>query len=1315
MKKALFLLILLSLPLAAWSRNLRKIDSWDGLSNSSVLSLWQDSDRYLWIGTFDGLDRYDGVAFRTWKPAAGSDASLSGNVIRSMLGTPDGIWVLTKGGLNHLTYGGKVVRVFREFHEDCLLGSDSRGLLYVLSIDGTLRRFDRESGSFVDIPLEGLPHEGNVSGMFVDEGDRIWVLKGGSVFRCGKSGVETVPHGSPVVFLDGSQGSPFIIDADGVLWRCAEEGETLICRFGSAAGQGGYSDIACEGDEIFVSHREYGVFRMDISALPARAEKVPIGCGAFSLLVDPDQGILWIGTDGQGVYSYSRDEFSFGGMVKEDMGIEGLRPVRAIYPDEYGNLWIGTKGNGILRISGWQGNGFRPNGTVSLLNRADGLSHDNVFKFTPDPSRGVLWIGTEGPHINYWSYGDGKMHTLAGTEGYTFADTHNILVDDDLTLWVTSGHTLYHIRLGGGGSRLRASGINVYSFALVNGEYFNKIFTMIPDGPDSLWLGVRGNGLIHFNKKDGTYRSYDYSQDIFTSRSDVLAIYGMQGGNLWLGTSYGLMEVGRDGGIVRTVGVEDGLGNNTVHGILPEGDDRLWLSTNDGISLFRISDGTVQTFRHGLKVNEFTDNAYFKDASGRSFFGGVDGIVWITDSGEIPGNGRGFVPKIICSGLQIHGEEVDMANYLSREGNRTVLTLGHKDDFFSLSFTANDFLDCEGREFLYKMGDSGPWISSVSRKAAFTKLSPGSYPLKVVYGNDRGSPLDILIRIRHPWYSTIAAKAVYSVMLLLLAAVGVLLARRAYRLRRDRLSESLRKKYEEDTLHAKIRFFTNVTHELCTPLTLIHTPCERIMEYEGSDDTIRRYAAMIKDNSTRLNTLVQEIIDFRKIETGSRKADISTCDVGAIASGISKGFSELAVDNSINYTFDAPSSLIWNTNQEAFASIIENLVSNAFKYTHRNGEVRFCMGIENGVLEIEVANTGSGIRKEDVSRLFDSFSVLDNVKENTLGKLTSRNGLGLAITKSSVEMLNGSIDVRSELGKFASFMVHLPYLGAEGTSSSEDYASGTSAPAQRADGRGRILVVDDNGDILWLMREMLLPHFYVETATDGNMGYQKLLEGNFELLITDIMMEEGDGIAMIRRIKENRFLVNIPIIVVSAKTSLDDKVEGLNAGADAYFTKPFEEKLLMAMVHRLIAKHVHIKEYYDSSLDAYEYLKGNIVGTEDREFIGSCIQVVENHISDEEFGQVQMAEELGVSSRTLYRRFSELSLGVPNDFIKRQRMDYAAKLLRGTSLTIQEIVYESGFRTRSNFYREFSKIYNCSPSEFRNDHSNSTGAKNSGR
>lgn len=776
----------------------------------------------------------------------------------------------------------------------------------------------------------------------------------------------------------------------------------------------------------------------------------------------------------------------------------------------------------------------------------------------------------------------------------------------------------------------------------------------------------------------------------------------------------------------------DGLPNNTVHSILQDAKGDLWLSTNLGVVRFDTRLNTFLTFGQtaGLDVIEFSDGAGFRDPErGLLMFGGINGFVAVQENNYFSRNE--FIPPVILHGLSIFGEEYNVYDFLaggtpaipeysgSRQRRRAPkLTLGFRQNFFSLTFAATDYINGMNYSYLYMIeGLNDSWIDNgESNTIYFTNMAPGEYTLLVKYRNREAgieSPVHSLsVRITPPWYMSVGAYVFYVAVMLVGAFFVVRSIIRRGERRREKMLDSIRQEHQREVYESKLRFFTNIAHEFCTPLTLIHGPCERILQYGNSDQFITRYAGLIQRNAERMNDLIQQLIDFRHIETGNRPLLVERLAITDIAGGIFDTFTELAESRDISYVRKIEPALLWNSDKNFLETILTNLLSNAFKYTQREGTVKLVVRNDGPHLKIIVSNTGKGIKKENLTKVFDRYSILEDF-ENQNENAKTRNGLGLAISYSMIQLLGGDITVESVVNEKTDFIVTLPDIPV-----TDRPDSVTSFMHQISDIRESpevvelprysfdktkptVLIVDDEKDMLWFICEIFAQEYNVIPVSRSVEVEKILAEIHPNVIISDIMMPGIDGITLTRQIKSNPKTSHVPLILISAKHQVDEQIEGLEAGAEMYITKPFNIDYLKIFVKHLINRKEALKEYFSSPLSAYELTEGRLTHIEHRKFVQRILEIINSNITNKDLSARFIAESLNMSTRHLYRKISEIGAQSPAEMIRECRLHIAQDLLKNTKLTIDEIIFKSGFANRGPFFRAFSEKYGCTPREYR--------------
>lgn len=1328
----LSLLLLCNLSLPAY--NLRRTSNSDGLSSSTVHSMAQDSNGFLWLGTLDGVCITDGATttpFTLLYPGL----SLSGNLIENILAAPGSyMWIHTNHGLDRFNTETLELTSFRRFNGQELICTNDRGDLFVLGTDSRLHYLPAGAKSekeFTTTKIGGLSYD--TAAYITVVADTLTVY--------GRDGVKAFP----LTFSNGQprSGAPRLLsddrisvahgDGDGVLVVCdngrlhhiSHDGkvEDIVDLTDEISRRGAVSDILRDASgDIYVAFESDGVIRARKMQTGAyRVTDLGLKTGVFCLENSTRQPVVWIGSDCDGLYTcydspYMLRSYDF---VFFDKKIS--HPVRAIYLDGDHTLWLGTKGDGLLRSGDF--NGVRSeSGPMELFTTANSELKSNFIFGLGGSVRPILWIATEGG-VNYYSYRAGKIRGCADDPALRYI--YSIHEENDSTLWVaTAGNGIVRCRVSGPADSPVVTVAKVYRLDGGN-RTSNYFFDMDADSQGKLLFANRGLGG-YVLEGDSLVRVPIHGKYDNNSVFDVFSVVS-QDSVKWLGTGHGLFKVNEKGEKL-FFGLENGFVNNTIHDMVADGEGKLWISTNNGLSRFDPANEKTQVFgrQDGVTVTEFSDGASFRGNS-MLIFGGIDGIVTLT---KTPGFSASdpYMPDIALQRLIILGETVNPAGYIRHGKDGAVLELAPDQNHFAVTFRAPDFLHPLDYNFLYTL-DGNEWINNgTDGTISFNKLGYGKYNLSVKYVNRvtgvESQPYHLEINLRAPWYLSTIAKTIY--ILLLLGVIGAIVWFYILRQRRkaaERLS-IIEHQHREDLYEEKLRFFTNITHEFCTPLTLIYGPCERIMSYSATDNYIKKYVGIIRANVERLNTLIQELIDFRRIETGHKTLKIREVNISELASDTVDSFSELAERNNIDFVADIQPDVIWNTDFSSLRKVLNNLISNAFKYTPVGGRIEVEVRVDGDSLRMAVYNSGKGIPEEDRERIFNRYSVLDNVEENAVKGLSARNGLGLAICHSMVKLLHGHIAIESEVGSYARFVVSLPMLETNGGEESPAIAENAARPegageirgavhadtaavkapaalpAEGAKGKSSVLVIDDNTEILSLLSDSL-SEYRVRTAKSAEEGLELLKKETPDVIITDIMMPGTDGLTFARQIKTNRHTMHLPLIILSAKTSNEERVEGILSGADVFIGKPFSVSYLRAVVARLLESRNTLREYYNSSASAYEYSDGHLLERDDKDFLNRVVEYIDNNIEDTNLSPDQLAAGLRMSLRNLYRKFKELNQPTPNDFIKNHRITYAAKLLLTTSFTVQEIIYRTGFSNRSHFYKEFDKRFGMTPKDYR--------------
>lgn len=1316
----------LLLGLAAKPYNIKHLSIDDGLSNSVILSLCFQSDGLLWIGTLDGLDAYDGSNIISTKTLPQFDV-IPGNIIEIVQESDeDVLWVQTNYGITRIVPATGEADVFKQFRGADKLVITQGGIVFLLQENGVLSYFsESRSKEFeylttVDIDYSDIKYytaSEKALRLFTAKGifDYPLTRTGGAV----KLGKPYAVSGRSIKYAFENGSSVLAIDSDNKVLEY-RPGDNIPVEYADLRNRietrGTVSSMLTDNSgDIYISFFTSGVLKLvrqpDGKYIP---EDLNLNFGVMCMARSP-QNVICFGTDSHGIYTYSDSKYNLVALSFKDFDDLISHPVRAIYLDDHNNLWLGTKGDGMLLVTDFDVNDTSKRGNPQIFNSTNSaLSANSVYSFSPS-SRPIFWIGEDGG-ICYYSYTDSKIHRVS-TGDIPLRWVSSVFEKGDSLYISTNGEGVFTALISGPESAPVLTDIKQYNIkgGKVSSNYF---FTQTFDKSQPELFGNRGQGVFVISG-DSLVRAIDFPEDMDVTADDIYAI-SRDSENIWLGTGNGLIKIASDGSIVE-FGDKNTLLNSTIHALLNDDHNGLWLSTNHG--LIRFEKGSDKTFvfskNYGVPFTELCDGAAFR--SDRSlFFGGNEGILILTRN-ENYRSGTKYYPEISILDLSVLGNNVSTAKYIVTDAKgQKILKLKSDETDFRISFMVPDFR-LESQYRYYYSFDDGKWVDNGSDNTLnFTRFTHGKYKLQFKYEDlttdVESEPYVLYIDLDAPCYATVYAKVAYLLIIATFVFGVFLLFIRRQRRKQKQALEALEAAHKEEVYEQKLSFFTNVTHEFCTPLTLIFGSCERLLSSGNPDENTRKYAGLIRMNTQRLDSLIQDLIDFRKFEGGVKVLKIIPVNISEMCEEVGELFKVIAEQNKVNFNIDIQQGIEFNTDYNAFGRILNNLLSNAFKYTHAGGEVRFAVAGEDSGLKLRIYNTGKGLTEEEKEKIFDHYRIFDNVGENASKGLSSRHGLGMAICHMLVTLLGGKITIESEPGKYAEFIVTLPQVKCSEFTETKDTPNQTDA--QRVSeiiaqpvidtqlipepdkGKNTILVVDDNLDILTLLSDSF-SEYNVVTAKNADEGMEVLKDGKIDLIITDVMMPGTDGISFTRMIKGNKHTSHIPLVILSAKNTSDDKVEGLASGADAYVAKPFYMSYLRALVVRLLENRNVLKEYYNSSASAFEYSGGQLVDKESKEFINKIVDYIDENLDDAELSPETLAQHMQVSVRNLYRKFKELDLPSPNDFIKAHRISFAAKLLVTTSLTVQEIIYRSGFNNRSHFYREFDKVYGMTPKDYR--------------
>lgn len=1339
--------------------SLEQLDNTKGLSNSSVNTIFQDSENLLWIGTWDGLNRYDGNNFKIFRPELNNENSLSNQVILKVnedyLGR---IWILTMHGINQYD---KKTDSFKRYYfsrkntpplseSEFNMALDNSKKVFCAVKDWGIGYYD--GTVFQLLRSKSLPRKAVKKMEFSSKGDLLVLFEDDQLYSLSITSrnetektiakiellsenirtFETISSEKICIIPTSGNASLYSV-VDKKKQVLAEENiDTFVGNIPDGlviSGKSGYSIIDSTGTVITKPWLKY-----------LKNQKI-------TTLIQGSENVIWTGTDGDGIFKMFPLKKSFNLISKTQIPELDGGIIRAFLEVEGDSFWVGTKGKGLFKFTS---DFYQTEQALKYtnFNENNSVINNAVFSLCKGQDD-ILFIGTDGNGITIYDLKNSKLISWSEISGNEqcdyFKSIYSIYQDEKGFIWLgTNGYGMIRFKIERLGAKLKLSQYKKYIADNQDGESLssNIIFSIVPKNQNQLWIGTRLGGLNLFDKESGLFRTYknikDNSQSL--SNNDILCLKNDAKNRLWIGTSFGLNlleDLRSDGSaIFKSYTVKEGLPNNTIHGIVSDKKSNLWISTNFGLSNFIVEESKFinYTKNEGLQNNEFADGAFYQDPkSGFVFMGGIKGFNYFLPQ-KIKESA--VVPDLLID--KISGQNQAVPYYqglvISPESNTTpAIVLDHDQNFFDIELSALTYINSEKCQYSYQLKNFDKGWNTINnrRNFSFTNVPRGEYSLWLKWTNSDGvwsKPVHAIdIKIRPVFWQSKLAIFIYSLLFL-----SFLLFVLSYYKKRQSLSQNILFRKREEELHEnRLSFFTNIAHEFLTPLTLIVGPIQKLGETANLSDKNQKFIQMIERNSSRLLFLTQQLLEFRKAEFDYLEVVVKKFNLVNLVEQIAELFDEWALEKNIEYKLEIPSKLNGWFDKDKIEKIIFNLMSNALKYTPENGKIELKVSIDrtnSKKLNITVTNTGKGIPKEKLDSLFDKFLLTDTNAgaDNDL----FRTGIGLAFIKKLVTVLKGELIVSSIANETTTFTILIPcgkkafaekefdvdpdvdqvFISQHLKSILEDIPRDVNEVPNKVatldaviDNRKTILIVEDEKEIHSFLNDLLAEKYKISVAYNGLEALEIVKKEIPDIIISDVMMPLMDGIELCKVIKKNIQTCHIPFIMLTAKESVLYRIEGIESGANSYIPKPFHPDHLLIRIQKLLEeKELILKHFAKDSL--VENLATLPIEKEEKEFIKNFIELIRKNIDNENLQSLFIEKELGISNSQLYRKTKQIFDLSPGDLIRTIRLKHAAELLRKNILTVSEICYLSGFNNRSYFYREFKKMYDSTPKNYQLKH-----------
>ena len=1359
----------------------------DGLSQSDINTIYQDKLGFMWFGTHDGLNKYDGYRFTVYKPDSKKKGSISSNLIFTITGdNENNLWVGTTGnGLNFYNHSTEsfvqyknskdndsslsndhVTKVFLDSKNRLWVGTNNG--LNMLDLEITqdsirFQRFNPEKDPFM------IGWDGNsIFDIYEDTNNQIWVGSHGGLYKLARdengrlyfqlvNALLGLPNLNVRSIAEDKTGKMIIGTEKGLYYQKNNNQEVLAHKISDGYFNAIQVDNnnhiwagANDGLYYFGNHDEEGIPQLSGQYNYNTQSEYSLSKNIVKSIFIDKTGIIWIGTNGGGINKFDPNRKQFGHFRKNpNPNSLSYDKIRAIFEDSNGYLWIGTEGGGLNMLRKEYDNGKYDNFEVF-----DNITKPFAIAEIIEANRKKLIIGAEGETglfeldiTNPNQIEADKIKSVEGIDKSVFA----IYADSNQNLWIgTYGGGIHRWMKDNDmeGGYLKDNLVHNPSESHSISD--NIIRSIIEDKKGNIWFAT-ANGLSKLTKEEKfknqprfeVFRN-DPVNDRSISHNYILSIYESQKGDLWIGTFGGGLNklvLSKDGKIDGFVSYSEaeGLPNDVIKGVLEDESGNLWISTNQGLSKFDPQGVVFKNFNFndGLQSNEFQELACLKRKNGEMLFGGVNGFNAFYPSSIVDNS---FTPETVITDFLISnepiriGEEIHGRVLLNQGiGETDQLNLKYSENSFSFEFAALHFASSTNNHFAYMLsGFDEEWIQTTSSKrfATYTNLGPGLYTLKVKASNNDGlwdpTPAQIKIKVIPPLWRTDVAYGFYGLL-----ALGLLWLFWRYTFIRTTKKhqlelESIEKKKSEEMQRVKLEFFTNISHEFRTPLTLIKGPLEYLQEKNGELDTsiVQEQYSIMKKNTDYLLRLVNQLLDFRKINQGKMHLVVRKTDIVAFVKEVTEPFQFMALRRNIALNIIAnEATLISYFDHEALEKIMNNLLSNAFKFTPENGKITITISKEKqnaqDTVAIIVKDSGNGIPEERINEIFKRFYAAGNgVHMNPEGI-----GIGLSFTKSLVELHQGTIDLTSAPGQGTEFVVSLP-IHKEAyskikeitikeitdsdflvrSSETESFAIGINDEIEDetlSNSRSKhpvLLIIDDNKDIRTFIKRSLQDEFTIYEAEDGSVGLNIANRIIPNIVLCDVLMPVMDGMEFCKALKSQKETSHIPVLLLTAKSSEESEKEGLKLGADDYLTKPFNMEVLKLKLTNIISQRATLRKRFNRNIAINP--SEITVTSSDEKFLNSAMEIVEKHMMNTDFNVEMMVKEMGLSRSNLYLKFKELTGLSSSGFIRNVRLKRAVQLFETSDLSVKEIMYMTGFNTASYFSKCFKKQFGVIPSEY---------------
>jgi signal transduction histidine kinase/ligand-binding sensor domain-containing protein/DNA-binding response OmpR family regulator len=1327
------LCLLLTQTNPVWAQNnnsqlFNNIKVKDGLPVNEIFTINQDSTGFMWFGTINGFVRYDGYEMKVFRQDGSGKIALPDNQITSIEKNKNsGLWIGCYEGLIYLeTQTGKSklidlggireVRSLLNQGDSVLWVGTSEGLFKLNSQTFDYKIYNQQNSKLGSNIIRSL---------YTDSDGDIWIGTFNGLNKINKNGEMNFfdLKGSYKPELKNNlilEIQPYSKNDDSFLWIGTETGLVLLNRkthqtkvFNSQNSGFGNEVVKCifplkPGQVYFGT--DFGFYFFD-----SKTKEIQVSThdpfNNYSLannvvwdIFQDNAGIIWLATsNGISQLNTNQGMFHFTPVYNKVGNSQVGNQVNDLYSDKYETVWLATK-KGVIAI-------FK-NGEIRTFTADNNAKYrlvlNNINTITGD-NFGRIWIGSAGG-INVWDERNHRMYTITAD-----FDLNKGLRSNYISAFITpSDGSFWVITWGGGMYKAKGNFSNVEDIFF---EYVADFNTNIFSSDKKIWL--KHEKKVYTIDLNTMQISNCEKLNNFIGKRDITSLQISSKGDLWVGLNNQLMKFNTHSEEISTYDIFTGK-DSYINNLVEDFNGDIWGTTLTSIFKFSVTPCQVDAFpmNKGIPLDIFLSQSNGQSENGLIFFGGNDGFISFNPN-EIRKNA--FRPATIITSFKVNNKQINSIDELEGRNNSEKLIsfsrniiLKYDQHSFSIGFSSLHFGDPYRNMYAYKLeGYDKEWnyTTGFQNFATYSNLSPDKYRFIVKGSNNDGvwfeNSRSLDIEVKPPVWASAWAIIIYIIILQMILMLLFSTYRNKVEWKGRIKAITLEKEKNEELALAKQQFFTNISHEFRTPLNLIIGPVQTLIDKYQPDQNAYSLLQLVSKNSRRLLSLVNQLMDIRKIENKSLKLNLQPINLIEFCREQYDLFIDLAINQKINFRFEAPELTIQLiTDPVKLESIIQNLLSNAFKFTPLEGQIIFRVEIvDQQQFRITVSDTGIGIETEEQNYIFSRYFQGKGSLTKTAGS-----GIGLSLVKEYCELMNGKIWFESQPGKGTEFMVEIPLNDTIAANnkleSPEQKLISTDLNLKEKikvnlignSSLSTILLVDDHPDTLEYIKICLAGKYTFLTASNGKEALSILENSKIDLLVSDIMMPEVDGLSLCERVKTNPRFTNIPVILLTAMTMTSQHVEGLRAGADAYLTKPFSIDILEARIESLLVRSQKLDEYIKRKL----IVENQEVEVESysEKLLQETIQFINKHISDPEINIDKMCKEIGISHSSLYRKV-KLQTGMTlNELTRKIKLKKAAQLIKSKKFSIAEIMDETGFTNHSYFAKCFKNEYNMTPREY---------------